>query len=43
LGLWGARSFGPLDYETTLRLVIPAATALMLGIEVIFSSFFLSL
>jgi glycosyltransferase involved in cell wall biosynthesis len=43
LGLWGARSFGPLNYEQTLRLVIPAVTTLMLGIEVIFSSFFLSL
>ncbi len=43
LGVWGARSFGPLEYEKTLRLVIPAVTTLMLGIEVIFSSFFLSL
>ena len=43
LGIWGARSFGPLEYEKTLRLVIPAVTTLMLGIEVIFSSFFLSL
>jgi glycosyltransferase involved in cell wall biosynthesis len=43
LGSWGARSFGPLDYEKTMRLVIPAVTTLVLGIEVIFSSFFLSL
>lgn len=43
LGVWGARAFGPLEYEKTLRLVIPAVTTLSLGVEVIFSSFFLSL
>ena len=28
LGVWGARAFGPLEYEKTLRLVIPAVTTL---------------
>jgi len=39
---WQRASFGPLDPTTTLRLVIPAATALTLGVQVIFTSFFLS-
>ena len=41
VGLWGVASFGPLDPEQSLRLVIPAATALILGLQVLFSSFFL--
>jgi hypothetical protein len=39
---WGAHSFGPLDPTKTLRLIIPAVTALMLGCEIVLSSFFLS-
>ena len=41
VGLWGVASFGPLDPSQSLRLVIPAATALILGIQILFSSFFL--
>jgi hypothetical protein len=40
---WGARSFGPLNPPQTMRIVIPAVTSLTLGIEIIFSSFFLSI
>jgi len=40
---WGARSFGPLDYARTMRMVIPAATMLSLGSQIILSSFFLSI
>ncbi len=40
---WGARSFGPLDPTVTLRLVIPAVLALILGFQVTLSSFFLSI
>jgi len=40
---WGARSFGPLDYTKTMRMVIPAATMLSLGSQIILSSFFLSI
>jgi len=40
---WGRVGFGPLDYELTMRTVIPSATALTLGIQVMFASFFLSL
>jgi glycosyltransferase involved in cell wall biosynthesis len=39
---WSLGSFGPLDTSHTLRIVIPSLTALMLGSEVILSSFFLS-
>jgi hypothetical protein len=42
LGIWGARHFGPLDIEHTLRLVIPSALVLTLGFEIILTSFFLS-
>jgi len=40
--VWGIRHFGPLDMSQTLRIVIPAALALTLGVQAIFSSFFLS-
>ena len=42
LGLWGERSFGPLNPSHTLRTVIPAVTCLTLGCQIVFSSFFLS-
>jgi hypothetical protein len=41
--MWSARHFGPLDISQTLRLVIPAALCLTLGVQTIFSSFFLSI
>ena len=43
LGAWGARSFGPLDSEQSLRVVVPSATLLILGLQVMFSSFLLSI
>ena len=39
---WNAKSFGPLDPEKTLRLVVPAAVTFVLGIQTVLSSFFLS-
>ena len=39
---WDDASFKHLDYPSTLRLAIPAAVMLMLGVQVMFSSFFLS-
>ncbi|MBV9310495.1 MAG: glycosyltransferase family 2 protein [Solirubrobacterales bacterium] len=39
---WGGSSFKHLDYTDTMRIVIPAVVALMLGVQTIFSSFFLS-
>lgn len=42
VGAWGVRGFGPLDPSRALRIVIPSATALALGCQIILSSFFLS-
>ena len=42
VGLWGLLHFGPLDYSRTMRLVIPAVLFLILGVQTIFASFFLS-
>ncbi|MGI9104585.1 MAG: glycosyltransferase family 2 protein [Terriglobales bacterium] len=42
VGYWGEHGFGPLDLHRTLRLVIFSATTLTLGVQTIFSSFFLS-
>lgn len=41
--VWREAGFGPLTPAHILRLTLPAAAALMLGVEVVFSSFFLSL
>ena len=43
LGSWRARLYGPLDPTRTLRLVIPAVTLIMLGLQTVLSSFFLSI
>jgi len=40
--VWHARHFGDLDFSSTFRLVIPAALCLTLGVQVIFSSLFIS-
>lgn len=40
---WARTSFGALDSERMLRIVMPAVFSLMLGVQVIFSSFFLSI
>jgi glycosyltransferase involved in cell wall biosynthesis len=40
---WGTHSFGPLDFSSTLRVVIPAATAITLGFQIVLSSFLVSL
>jgi hypothetical protein len=42
LGDWGARAFGALDPFRVFRVIIPAVTALVLGCQIILSSFFLS-
>lgn len=42
VGFWEARHFGALDYPHTMRIVIPAALFLILGVQTVFSSFFLS-
>ena len=40
--VWGARHFGALDYSHTMRLVIPSVLSLVLGLQTVFASFFLS-
>jgi glycosyltransferase involved in cell wall biosynthesis len=42
LSSWGEGSFGELDPEKMLRIIIPAALALALGCQIILTSFFLS-
>jgi hypothetical protein len=39
---WKSAKFGSLDPLVTMRIVIPSVTSLALGVQVIFSSFFLS-
>jgi glycosyltransferase involved in cell wall biosynthesis len=43
LYLWHATGFGNLSPTSMLRITLPSATAFMLGVEIIFASFFLSL
>ena len=40
---WGNVDFGQLDYRSTLRIVVPATTLLMLGVQTLFGSFFFSI
>jgi glycosyltransferase involved in cell wall biosynthesis len=42
LSYWKSHHFGPLDPEATLRIVIPGFVALTLGVEIVLSSFFIS-
>ena len=39
---WQQSGFGDLDYATNLRRIVPSTTAIIFGVQVIFSSFFLS-
>jgi glycosyltransferase involved in cell wall biosynthesis len=43
LAIWGGRGFDELDYRDTLRIVIPSATLLMLGVQTVLGSLFLSI
>lgn len=40
---WRLQGFGPLDFSRTLRIVIPAATAITLGFQTVLSSFLVSI
>lgn len=42
LYLWDLKEFGNLNYSSILRVVIPSVIAIMLGLQTIFASFFLS-
>ena len=39
---WGTAQYGPLSPATTMRLVIPSATAILLAFQTAYGSFFLS-
>ncbi len=39
---WGRSAFADLDPTVSMRIVLPGATALILGLQIIFSSFFFS-
>jgi glycosyltransferase involved in cell wall biosynthesis len=41
--LWQSQGFGPLDTSTSIRMVVPAMTGLMVGAQVGLTSFFLSI
>lgn len=40
---WSSTGFGPLPAERTMRAVIPAVTLITLGVQGVFSSFFISM
>jgi uncharacterized membrane protein len=42
LGVWRASGFGPLNVSETLRLAIPSVTLVVLGCQIVLSSFVLS-
>jgi len=42
LSYWRSHHFGALDPDKTLRIVIPGFVSLTLGIEIVLSSFFIS-
>jgi glycosyltransferase involved in cell wall biosynthesis len=42
LFVWAGAGFGHLSYPDSLRMVIPAVTMITVGVQIVFSSFFLS-
>ena len=42
LGSWSAAQFGPLSVSDTIRLVVPSGTAILLGFQMAYSAFFIS-
>jgi hypothetical protein len=43
INVWRLNDFGALDYAQTMRLVIPGATLVALGVQIGFASFFIGL
>jgi glycosyltransferase involved in cell wall biosynthesis len=43
LGSWHAEAFGGMDPDRTMRLVIPSATLVLLGLQIAYGGFFASL
>jgi glycosyltransferase involved in cell wall biosynthesis len=42
LSSWGAAGFGPLSTSATMRWIIPSATAISIGFQLLYGSFFIS-
>ncbi len=42
LNIWEESNFGQLEYSKILRIVIPSVVAIIVGLQTVFSSFFLS-
>ena len=40
---WGTHGFGPMAADKTMRLIIPSCIAILLGSQIIYSSFFMSI
>ena len=43
VAFWSGKSFGALSTSSTIRLVVPAATFMILGLQTVLASFFLSI
>lgn len=43
VAVWGGTGFEDLDYQDTLRIVLPASTLLVLGVQTLLASFFVSI
>ena len=39
LRFWQANHFGNLDFETVMRMVVPSAVALVIGVQIVFGAF----
>jgi hypothetical protein len=42
ISLWNKTNFGNLEYSSILRLVIPSVVSLIIGMQTVLASFFLS-
>ena len=40
---WGAEGFGPLFFSTEMRLVTPSVTLILIGFQIIYGTFFVSI
>ena len=43
IAVWKSEHFGALNYSENLRRLLPAVTLIVAGIQIVFSSFFLSI
>jgi len=43
LSLWSKNNYGVLEVQTTLRIIIPAVTTIIIGVQIVLFSFFFSI